>query len=157
MNELFEPLVLHVEDNADDEMLVKRAFRTGVPANTLVVARDGREADRYLFEGLMLSGLVEHRLPDLVLLDLKLPIMGGLEILEKIRSTDQTREIPVVVLTSSDEQRDVARCYRLGVNSYVPKPVDFDKFIETVRRIGAYWLETNRTPNNRGAYADRAG
>lgn len=146
MSELTEPLVLHVEDNADDEMLVKRALRTGVPGNTLVVARDGREAFGYLFEGKILGGLAEHRLPDLVILDLKLPIMGGLEILEKIRTTEATRQIPVVVLTSSDEEKDIQKCYQLGVNSYVPKPVDFEKFLEAVKRIGTYWLETNRTP-----------
>src|SRR5688572_684366 len=124
MNELTEPLVLHVEDNADDEMLVKRAMRAGVPPNNLISARDGREAHGYLFEQKLLGGLTEYRLPDLIILDLKLPIMGGIEILEKIRSTDDTKQIPVVVLTSSDEAKDIERCYQLGVNSYVPKPVD---------------------------------
>jgi two-component system response regulator len=145
MNELNAPLVLHVEDNADDEMLVKRAMRAGVPSNTLIAARDGREACGYLFEEKLLGGLIEHRLPDLIILDLKLPIMGGTEILEKIRANDQTKRIPVVVLTSSDEAKDIDRCYQLGVNSYVPKPVDFEKFLEAVKRIGNYWLETNRT------------
>lgn len=145
MSELSEALVLHVEDNADDEMLVKRALK-GVTQNTIVVARDGKEAFSYLFEGKLLGGLTEHRLPDLILLDLKLPIIGGLELLEKIRSDETTKNIPVVVLTSSDEARDVQKCYQLGVNSYVSKPVDFQKFIEAVKRIGSYWLETNRTP-----------
>lgn len=146
MNELSEPLVLHVEDNGDDEMLVKRAMRAGVPANNLIAARDGREACNYLFDEKLIGGLTEHRLPDLIILDLKLPIMGGIEILEKIRSTERTRQIPVVVLTSSDEAKDIERCYQLGANSYVPKPVDFEKFLEAVKRIGNYWLETNRTP-----------
>jgi two-component system, response regulator len=146
MNELNEPLVLHVEDNVDDEMLVKRAMRAGVPSNNLVVAHDGREAFGYLFEQKLLGGLTEHRLPDLIILDLKLPIMGGTEILEKIRATEGTKHIPVVVLTSSDEAKDIERCYQLGVNSYVPKPVDFEKFLEAVKRIGNYWLDTNRTP-----------
>lgn len=146
MSELSEALVLHVEDNVDDEMLVKRAFRTGVPGSRLIAAHDGREALEYLFEGKLLNGLTEHRLPDLILLDLKLPILGGLELLEKIRATESTRGIPVVILSSSDESSDIERCYKLGVNSYVPKPVDFDKFVETVQRIGSYWLETNRTP-----------
>ncbi len=146
MNELTEPLVLHVEDNVDDEMLVKRAMRAGVPSNTLISARDGREAVGYLFEEKLLGGLTEHRFPDLIILDLKLPIMGGIEILEKIRASEQTKHIPVVVLTSSDEAKDIERCYQLGVNSYVPKPVDFEKFLEAVKRIGNYWLETNRTP-----------
>lgn len=154
MNELFEPLVLHVEDNADDEMLVKRALRNIVTSKALVSARDGREAHAFLFEEKPLAGMTEHRLPDLVLLDLKLPIMGGLELLEKIRSTEATREIPVVVLTSSDEARDVERCYQLGVNSYVPKPVNFEKFIETVQKIGSYWLETNRTPRSNSSFVD---
>ena len=157
MNELFEPLVLHVEDNIDDEMLVKRAFRSGVPSNVLVTAQDGKEAYGYLFEKKLLGGILEHRQPDLVLLDLKLPIMGGLELLEKIRGTDETRQIPVVVLTSSDEQRDVEQCYRLGVNSYVTKPVDFERFIDTVRKIGSYWLETNRSLRMSGAFADSVG
>lgn len=146
MNELTEPLVLHVEDNADDEMLVKRALRAGVPSNNLISARDGREACGYLFEHKLLGGMSEHRYPDLILLDLKLPIMNGIEILEKIRLTEETKHIPVVVLTSSDEAKDIERCYQLGVNSYVPKPVDFEKFLEAVKRIGNYWLETNRTP-----------
>ena len=146
MSDLTEPLVLHVEDNVDDEMQVKTALRSGVPNNTLVAARDGKEAYSYLFEGKLLGGLTEHRLPNLIILDLKLPIMGGIEILEKIRSTDETRHIPVVVLTSSDEARDIERCYQLGVNSYVAKPVDFEKFVESVKRIGNYWLETNRMP-----------
>lgn len=153
MADLNEPLVLHVEDNVDDEMLVKRALRTGVPPNTLVSARDGREAFAYLFEQKLLTGLVEHRLPDLILLDLKLPIMGGLEILEKVRALPDTRQIPVVVLTSSDERKDLERCYQLGVNSYVPKPVDFERFIETVKRIANYWLETNQTPRSISTFA----
>ncbi|MBC8065479.1 MAG: response regulator [Chlorobia bacterium] len=153
MSELTEPLVLHVEDNADDEMLVKRALRTGVPGNTLIAARDGKEACGYLFEGKLLGGLSEHRLPDLILLDLKLPIIGGLEILEKIRKVEATKRIPVVVLTSSDEARDIERCYQLGVNSYVAKPVDFEKFVEAVKRIGNYWLETNRTPWSADSFA----
>jgi two-component system response regulator len=146
MGDYSEPLVLHVEDNVDDEMLVKRALRHGVPQNRLISARDGREASEYLFDGRLLSGLNEHRLPDLILLDLKLPILSGLELLERIRSTPETMRIPVVVLSSSDEVRDVERCYQLGVNSYVPKPVDFDKFLDTIKRIGNYWLDTNRTP-----------
>lgn len=145
MSELSEALVLHVEDNPDDEMLVKRAFRD-LDGSTIVVARDGREAQGYLFEGRLLGGLTEHRLPDLILLDLKLPIMGGLELLELIRANEATRNIPVVVLTSSDEAKDVQRCYQLGVNSYVAKPVEFQNFVEAVKRIGRYWLETNRAP-----------
>jgi two-component system response regulator len=153
MSELSEPLVLHVEDNADDEMLVRRAMRTGVPANQLINARDGKEACDYLFEGRVLAGLTEYRLPDLIVLDLKLPIHGGLEILERIRRTEATRQIPVVIMTSSDEVRDIEKCYRLGANSYVPKPVDFEKFVESVKRIANYWLDTNRTPSSIGSFA----
>jgi two-component system, response regulator len=152
MSEFTEAMVLHVEDNVDDEMLVKRAFKSGVPKNNLVAARDGREAIAYLFEGKLLGGMAEHRLPDLILLDLKLPIIGGLEILERIRTADETKHIPVVVLSSSDEAKDVERCYQLGVNSYVTKPVEFEKFVEAVRRIGSYWLETNRTPWSLAAF-----
>jgi len=154
MNELFEPLVLHVEDNVDDEMLVKRALRNVVASKSIVSARDGREAFGFLFEKKPLGGMTEHRLPDLILLDLKLPIMGGLELLEKLRATEETRAIPVVVLTSSDEHRDVERCYQLGANSYVSKPVDFEKFTETVQSIGNYWLETNRTPRSSASFVD---
>jgi two-component system response regulator len=146
MSDLTDPLVLHVEDNDDDEMLVKRALKAGVPDNVLLSARDGKEAVGYLFEGKSLGGMVEHRLPDLIILDLKLPIVGGLELLERIRATEATKKIPVVVLTSSDESKDIERCYQLGVNSYVAKPVDFEKFSETVKRIANYWLDTNRTP-----------
>jgi CheY-like chemotaxis protein len=146
MSDLSEPIILHVEDNPDDEMLVKRAFKSDVPSNQLFTAHDGREANAYLFEGKLLDGMYEHRLPNLILLDLKLPIMTGLELLEKIRTTPATQQIPVVVLTSSDEPKDLNRCYQLGVNSYVAKPVEFEKFIQTVRKIANYWLETNCMP-----------
>lgn len=112
--------------------------------NIIRVARDGAEALDYLF------GEGAKRLPDLVLLDLKLPKVSGLEVLNKIRSSDLTKTLPIVVLTSSDEERDIVESYNLGANSYVRKPVDFDEFIDAVRQLGLYWLSMNRT--NRTGY-----
>ena len=132
--------ILLVEDNADDEQLTLRAMRQSEIPNIIRVARDGAEALEYLFGPA--SG---NRLPDLVLLDLKLPKIGGLEVLERIRSEDKTKALPVVVLTSSDEERDIVKSYNLGANSYIRKPVDFDEFIDAVRQLGLYWLLMNRT------------
>ncbi|MEA2554046.1 MAG: hypothetical protein QOJ65_2222 [Fimbriimonadaceae bacterium] len=107
--------------------------------NIIRVARDGAEALDKLF------GPGQDRLPDLVLLDLKLPKVNGLEVLEKIRANERTKTLPVVVLTSSDEERDIVESYELGANSYIRKPVDFDQFIDAVRQLGLYWLSMNRT------------
>lgn len=136
--------ILLVEDNADDEQLTLRAMRLSDVPNIIRVARDGAEALDYLF------GEGAKRLPDLVLLDLKLPKVSGLEVLNKIRSSDLTKTLPIVVLTSSDEERDIVESYNLGANSYVRKPVDFDEFIDAVRQLGLYWLSMNRT--NRTGY-----
>ena len=126
--------ILLVEDNPDDEALTVMALR-GVPA-TLEVARDGQEAMDYLTSD-------GKALPRLVLLDLKLPKIGGLEVLRRIREDDRTRLTPVVVLTSSNAPNDVVASYRLGANSYVRKPVNFDQFSETIRQLGTYWLAVN--------------
>ncbi|MFY9235127.1 MAG: response regulator [Fimbriimonadaceae bacterium] len=132
------PLILLVEDNPDDEKLTLRAMRQSDVPNIIVVARDGEEALNHL------HGDHVKRLPALILLDLKLPKVGGLEVLEQIRANERTKNLPVVVLTSSDEERDVAQSYNLGANSYIRKPVDFDEFIDTVRQLGLYWLVFNR-------------
>jgi two-component system response regulator len=131
--------ILLVEDNADDEQLTLRAMRQSDIPNIIRVARDGAEALDKLF------GPGQDRLPDLVLLDLKLPKVNGLEVLEKIRANERTKTLPVVVLTSSDEERDIVESYELGANSYIRKPVDFDQFIDAVRQLGLYWLSMNRT------------
>lgn len=131
--------ILLVEDNADDEQLTLRAMRQSDIPNIIRVARDGAEALDKLF------GAAETRLPDLVLLDLKLPKVNGLEVLQKIRADERTKTLPVVVLTSSDEERDIVDSYELGANSYIRKPVDFDQFIDAVRQLGLYWLSMNQS------------
>ncbi len=131
--------ILLVEDNADDEQLTLRALRQSDIPNMIRVARDGAEAIDFLF------GKDALTLPDLVLLDLKLPKISGLEVLQKIRSEDRSRALPVVILTSSDEERDIVKSYDLGANSYIRKPVDFDEFIDSVRQLGMYWLLINRS------------
>lgn len=131
--------ILLVEDNADDEQLTLRAMRQSEVPNIIRVARDGAEAIDHLY------GPNASRLPDLILLDLKLPKLGGLEVLKRIRSEETTRAMPVVVLTSSDEERDIVESYNLGANSYIRKPVDFDEFIDGVRQLGVYWLTLNRS------------
>ncbi len=133
-----DPVILLVEDNADDEELTRRAFSKHNLQNELVVARDGQEALNYLFHN--------ARRPHLVLLDLKLPRMDGLEVLRRLRDDERTRFLPVVVLTSSTEDRDLIASYKLGVNSYVRKPVDFTEFTEAARQLGMYWLLLNQTP-----------
>jgi len=131
--------ILLVEDNADDEKLTLRAMRHSDIPNIVVVARDGAEALDYIFGQSHEYG----RMPSLVLLDLKLPKVSGLEVLERLRADHRTRTLPVVVLTSSDEERDIYQSYMLGANSYIRKPVDFDQFMDSVRQLGQYWLTIN--------------
>lgn len=137
--------ILLVEDNADDVELTLRAFKKNNIANKVVVARDGVEAlDLLLARG-------PHASPDphaisLVLLDLKLPRVDGLEVLAKIRADERTKLLPVVILTSSKEEQDLVKGYTLGANSYIRKPVDFSQFIEAVRQLGLYWLVLNEAP-----------
>lgn len=139
--------ILLVEDNPDDEALTLRAFKkNGIP-NTVVVARDGVEALNYLFGREQAQALASRPLPALILLDLKLPRIDGLEVLRHLRANARTATLPVVVLTTSREPRDVDAAYRLGANSYIRKPVDFEQFIETLGRIGVYWLELNEAPD----------
>ena len=137
--------VFLVEDNSDDELLILRSLKTANLENEIVVARDGAEALDYLFA----TGAYADRAPELpvvVLLDLKLPKVGGLEVLRRIRADERTKRLPVIVLTSSDEDQDVIESYRLGANSYVQKPVKFDEFSSAVRELGLYWLLLNKVP-----------
>jgi two-component system response regulator len=135
--------ILLVEDNPDDETLTLRAFRKNNIKNEIVVARDGVEALDYLFAEGSYAGLTDDRMPQLVLLDLKLPRIDGLEVLRRIRADERTKLLPVVVLTSSKEEQDLVESYTIGCNSYVRKPVNFDDFMEAARQLGMYWLMLN--------------
>src|SRR5256712_8225664 len=140
-----EKTILLVEDDPDDEALAVRALEQYRITNDIVVVRDGVEALEYLF----CTGTYAARDPEppfVVLLDLKLPKLDGLEVLRRLRSDDRPRFVPVVVLTSSDEEQDIMRGYSLGANSYVRKPIDFAQFSEAVRQLGLYWLVLNEVP-----------
>ena len=132
-------MILLVEDDPDHELLTKRALKKSNIANDIRVARDGEEAI-----GLLLGE--DAIQPQVILLDLKLPKVDGLEVLRRIRTSEATRMLPVVVLTSSDEERDLVRSYQLGVNSYIRKPVNFNDFAEATRQLGMYWLVLNECP-----------
>jgi two-component system response regulator len=138
--------ILLVEDNPNDVKLALHAFRKHNVANCVHVARDGKEALEYIFASGDHAGRNIDEPPKVILLDLKLPLVDGLEVLRRIRADPRTRTIPVVVLTSSREEPDIAESYRLGVNSYIVKPVDFDQFTEAVRQLGFYWLLLNQPP-----------
>jgi two-component system response regulator len=140
-----EGTILLVEDNADDVALTLRAFKSHNITNPVIVAHDGAEALDFLF-GPQGGAPPTTELPAVVLLDLKLPKINGLEVLQRIRADQRTHLLPVVILTSSDEQRDLIDGYRLGANSYVRKPVDFVEFTEAAKQLGLYWLLMNRTP-----------
>jgi two-component system response regulator len=139
-------IILLVEDNPDDVELTLRAFRNSKILNEIVVASDGVEALDYLFATGAHAGRDRKLLPEVVLLDLKLPKIAGLEVLKRMRADERTRRIPVVVLTSSNEERDILSSYDLGANSFVRKPVDFAQFTEAARQLGMYWLVTNEPP-----------
>lgn len=141
-----QKVILLVEDNADDEMLAMRALKKSNIANSIVVARDGVEALDYLFGTGCYEGRDTGVLPQIVLLDLKLPKIDGLEVLRRIRADSRTKRLPVAVLTSSKEECDVIASYDLGANSYIRKPVDFDQFAESIRQLGMYWLVLNEPP-----------
>ncbi len=141
-----QKIILLVEDNPDDEALTLRALKKNNILNEVVVAHDGAEALDYLFA----EGAHAERdpgiMPEVVLLDLKLPKIGGLEVLKRLRADERTRLLPVVVLTSSNQEQDIITSYDLGANSYIRKPVDFNQFIEAVRQLGLYWLVLNEAP-----------
>lgn len=141
-----ERTILLVEDNPDHEALTLRALRKAGLANPVVVARDGAEALDYLFGTGAYAGRDTSDFPQTVLLDLKLPKIDGLDVLQKLRSDERTKLIPVVVLTSSDEEKDLVTSYKYGANSYIRKPVDFVQFVEATRQLGLYWLVLNEPP-----------
>lgn len=141
-----QKIILLVEDNPDDEALTLRAFNKNNIANEIIVARDGAEALDYLFAQGSYQGRDEDGLPQLILLDLKLPKIDGLEVLRQLRGHPVTSYLPVVILTSSREEQDLINGYRLGANSYIRKPVDFVQFVEAVRQLGLYWLLINEPP-----------
>jgi two-component system response regulator len=139
-----EKMILLVEDNADDEELTTRALRQAKIANEIVVARDGKEALDYLFGEGAHAGRDVARVPAVVLLDLKLPKVSGLEVLRRLRTDPRTNLVPVVVLTSSSEDEDMLKSYESGANSYVRKPVEFGAFASAVSQLGVYWLLLNQ-------------
>ena len=139
-------MILLVEDNPDDEALTLRALRRANVGNDIVVARDGVEALDYLFGTGPHVGRDTRQLPQVMLLDLKLPRIDGLEVLRRVRADERTCILPVVILTSSNEERDRIDGYTLGANSYVRKPVNFNEFVDAVRQLGLYWLLLNQPP-----------
>jgi CheY-like chemotaxis protein len=142
--------ILLVEDNPDDEALTLRALKKNNIHNEVVVARDGVEALDYLLGTGVHAGRNLAIMPQVTLLDLKLPKIDGLQVLQRLRANERTRLLPVVILTSSKEQQDLIAGYSLGANSYVRKPIDFNQFIESVRQLGLYWLILNEPPPARG-------
>jgi two-component system, response regulator len=140
-----DKMILLVEDNADDEALTLRALKKNNIGNKVVVVRDGAEALDFLFCSGAYADRDPRDKPQVILLDLKLPKVDGMEVLRRIRADPSTRTLPVVILTSSKEEQDVVNSYLIGVNSYVRKPVDFIQFVEAIRQLGLYWLVLNET------------
>ena len=146
-----DKIILLVEDNPDDEALTLRALKKNNIQNEVVVARDGVEALDYLFGIGIHAGRNTRIQPQIILLDLKLPRIDGLEVLRQLRADPRTALLPVAILTTSNEERDILSSYQLGANSYIRKPVDFEQFMEAVRQLGLYWLVLNEPPpQNRG-------
>lgn len=139
--------ILLVEDNPNDVELTLRAFKKHNLSNRIQVCRDGAEALDYIFGEGQYSGRNVGNTPRVILLDLKLPKVSGLEVLQRIKSDPRTQKVPVVVLTSSKEERDLIDSYRLGVNSYIVKPVNFEQFTDAVQKVGLYWLLLNQAPH----------
>lgn len=146
METLNEVEILLVEDNPNDAEMAIRAFKKNKLANNIYVARDGEEALNFIFAKGEFSNRIDMSLPKIILLDLQLPKISGLEVLKAIKSNPDTKVIPVVVLTTSKEESDIIQSYQWGVNSYIIKPVDFDKFVDAVRDMGMYWLLLNQSP-----------
>ena len=138
--------ILVVEDNEDDLELTLRAFAKNHILNEIIIARDGVEALEYLLGTGAHEGRDLHEMPEVVLLDLKMPRMDGIETLKRIRANEHTKLLPVVVLTSSDEEKDMIESYECGVNSYIRKPVDFDQFVDAVQQLSLYWVVLNQHP-----------
>jgi two-component system, response regulator len=138
-----DKIILLVEDNEDDVLLTQRAFQKNNVKNELVVVHDGREALDWLFAEGEHAGRDTSVLPELILLDVNMPRVGGLEVLERVRADPRTEFVPVVMLTSSKQEEDLIRSYELGANSYVRKPVAFENFVDAVRTLGVYWLVLN--------------
>lgn len=143
-------VILLVEDNPDDELLTLRALQKNNVQNEVVVARDGVEALDYLWGTGSYQGRDTRTPPAVILLDLKLPKLDGLEVLRRLRADPRTRLLPVVILTSSKEEQDLIQGYRWGANSYIRKPIDFVRFVDAVRQLGAYWLLINEPPPTQG-------
>jgi len=143
---VIDQIILLVEDNASDEALTLRALKKSNIVNQVIVARDGVEALDYLFATGSYAGRDPEVMPQLILLDLKLPKVNGLQVLQRLRQDDRTRRLPVVIFTSSNEEEDLLNSYNLGANSYVRKPVEFEQFLEATRQLGLYWLVLNQVP-----------
>ena len=141
-----EKMILLVEDNPDDEELTMRALRQAKVANDIVVARDGAEAVEFVFGEGRHAGRDTSKMPAVILLDLKLPKLSGLDVLQRLRADERTRLVPIVVLTSSSEDEDMLKSYRSGANSYVRKPVEFGAFVGAVSQLGVYWVLLNQPP-----------
>lgn len=145
-----DKIILLVEDNPDDEALTLRALKKNNILNQVIVARDGEEALDYLFCNGKYADRDPSEVPQVVLLDLQLPKINGLEVLKRLRGDDRTRLLPIVILTTSNEERDIISSYESGANSYIRKPVDFNQFMEAVRQLGLYWLVLNEIPGRVG-------
>ncbi|MBI3169335.1 MAG: response regulator [Chloroflexi bacterium] len=145
-SQMTEKMILLVEDNPDDEALTIRALNKNKIANNLSIVRDGVEALDFLFCTGPYSNRDPHDMPEVVLLDLKLPKVDGLEVLRQVRADQRTRLLPVVILTSSKEEQDLIKSYSLGANSYIRKPVDFSQFVEAIHQLEMYWLVLNEPP-----------
>jgi len=146
MNNLNQTEILLVEDNPEDAEMAIRAFKKNKLTNNISLVNDGAKALDFIFAKGEFKNRDITKNPKIVLLDLKLPKVSGLEVLKKIKENPKTRHIPVIVLTSSNEERDKIQSYNLGVNSYIVKPVDFDKFVQAVKNLGVYWLLLNTLP-----------
>ena len=144
---IVDETILLVEDNPDDELLARRTLKKNNICNEVLVARDGAEALEYLFATGRYEGRNLEYMPQVILLDLALPKIDGLEVLRRIRSDEWTRLLPTVILTSSEEQKALVKGYELGANSYVRKPVDVAQFREAIRELGMYWMVLNETPS----------